>query len=102
MRPVTAANIANADTPGYRALTFGFQGEFRRALDDPASRAGEPVAVYEAGVSAVKNDGNDVVLDRELLLMSESAIRFRHAALMLRGGIRGVRSAIQEGHGAIG
>ncbi len=99
---VTAANIANADTPGYRTLTFDFQSEFQRALEDPQSHDGDAPAVFEAGLSAVKNDGNDVVLERELRLMSESAIRFRHAALMLRGGIRSVRSAIQEGRGAIG
>lgn len=99
---VTASNIANADTPGYRTLTFDFQSEFQRALEDPKAQAGESPAVFEAGLSAVKNDGNDVILERELRLMSESAIRFRHAALMLRGGIRGVRMAIQEGRGAIG
>lgn len=99
---VTSSNIANADTPGYRTLTFDFQTEFQKALEDPRGQAGAEASIYEAGLSAVKNDGNDVILERELRLMSETAIRFRHSALMLRGGIRSVRSAIQEGRGAIG
>ena len=47
----------------------------------------------------MKNDGNDVSLDRELSDLSETAVRFNHALLMLRGGIGSVRKAIQEGRG---
>lgn len=96
---VTAGNIANADTPGYRTLGFDFQAELRGALADPmATPPGEPF-VRELGGLAVKNDGNDVNMERELSALSENAIRFSHALLMLRGGIRAVRSAIHEGRG---
>ena len=96
---VTAANIANADTPGYRTRTLDFRGALRAALDRPARKPSAEPSVVELGGLAVKNDGNDVSLDREMRNLSETAIRFSHALLMMRGGIRQVRQAIQEGRG---
>ena len=53
--------------------------------------------VIEAPGLAVKNDGNNVVLERESRLLAENALRFNLASSLLRGGIRSLRSAIQEG-----
>ena len=95
---VTATNVANVDTPGYRTRGIDFAAAMRHALDNPkgAPAAGLPV-VEDVGGLPVKNDGNDVIIERELELVSETAIRFSHALLMLRGSIRSVRSAIHEG-----
>ena len=96
---VTAANIANADTPGYRTRELDFQSAIEAAMANPSRRPEAEPAVREAGGLPVKNDGNDVVLERELRNLSETAIRFSHALLLMRGGIRQVRQAIQEGRG---
>ena len=96
---VTAANVANADTPGYRTLGFDFQAELRGALADPLAKTSTEPVVREIGGLPVKNDGNDVDVEREMRALSENAIRFSHALLLMRGGIRSVRSAIQEGRG---
>lgn len=96
---LTAENVANVDTPGYRTRGFDFQAEFRQALDDPIHAPASPPSAREIGGLPVKNDGNDVDIERELRALSENTIRFSHALLMLRGGIRSVRSAIQEGRG---
>lgn len=95
---LTAANIANADTPGYLARGIDFRAEMRRALDDP-TRAPTPPAVHVVGLGAVKNDGNDVNLDRELQMLAETGIRYNMAALMLRNKLRSLHSVIQEGRG---
>ncbi len=87
---LVASNIANADTPGYRTQDIDFQSEFQNAA------AGPPRPVEVAGL-AVKNDGNDVSLDRESRLLAENALRFQLASNLLRSQIRVVRSAIQEG-----
>lgn len=96
---VTAENIANAETPGYRTRGLDFGAEMRRAMEDPERVAGERPAVREVGGLPVGNDGNDVALERELRALSENAIQFTHALLVVRGGVRSVRSAIQEGRG---
>ena len=96
---VTAANIANADTPGYRTRKLDFRAAWQAALEKPSRKPAMEPAVVELGGLAVKNDGNDVSLDRELRNLSETTIRFGHALLTMRGGIRQVRRAIQEGRG---
>ncbi|MDE3166716.1 MAG: flagellar biosynthesis protein FlgB [Acidobacteriota bacterium] len=87
---LVASNIANADTPGYLTRDVDFQQEFQQA----AGLGAQPVEV--PGL-AVKNDGNNVSLDREARLLSETALRFNAASQLLRSQIRVVRSAIEEG-----
>ena len=87
---LVASNIANADTPGYHTQDIDFQAEFRNAADVP------PRTIEVLGLK-VKNDGNDVSLDRESRLLAENALRFQLASNLLRSQIRAVRSAIQEG-----
>lgn len=87
---LVASNIANADTPGYHTRDIDFQGEFAEAL------GGAP-RVEEVGGLAVKNDGNNVSLDREARLLAENALRFQMASQLMKSQIRAVRSAIQEG-----
>lgn len=90
---LVASNIANADTPGYRTQDFDFQTEFAHAV------SGAPLATPVSGL-AVKNDGNDVNLDREARLLSENALRFSAASNLLRGQLQMIKSAIKEGQGA--
>jgi flagellar basal-body rod protein FlgB len=85
---LVAGNIANADTPGYRTQDIDFQSEFQNA-------AGLPRTIQVGGLQ-VKNDGNDVSLDRESRLLAENAIRFQLASQLLKTQIQAVRSAIQE------
>jgi flagellar basal-body rod protein FlgB len=96
---VTATNIANADTPGYRTRRLDFQWEFQQAVTRPGGEPAKPLSIPVHGGFEVKNDGNDVSLDRELRLLAEAGIRYSLAAQLVRGGIRSIRSAIQEGRG---
>ena len=83
-----AGNMANVDTPGYRTQDIDFQSEFQNA-------AGPPRTIQVDGLQ-VKNDGNDVSLDRESRLLAENALRFQLASQLLKTQIQLVRSAIQE------
>jgi flagellar basal-body rod protein FlgB len=85
---LVASNIANADTPGYRTQDIDFSAELRNA-------SGGSPNVVEAGGLPVKNDGNDVSIDRESRLLSENALRFQVASGLMRSQIQAVRSAIE-------
>jgi len=87
---LVASNIANADTPGYHTQDIDFQSEFQSAI--PAA----PNVADVAGLP-MKNDGNNVSLDRESRLLAENALRFNVAASLLRSEISSLRSAIKEG-----
>ena len=88
---LVAANIANADTPGYQTRDVDFRSEFQNQMHST-----QP-AVREVSGLPVKNDGNNVSLDREARLLAENALRFNVASNLLRSQIRIVRSAIDEG-----
>lgn len=87
---LVASNIANADTPGYRTQDIDFQSEFLNAT------RGAP-RVSDVPELAVKNDGNNVSLDREARLLAENALRFQVASQLMKTELKAVRSAIQEG-----
>jgi flagellar basal-body rod protein FlgB len=89
-----AANIANVDTPGYHTRDIDFQSELQGQLKGHGSFA---PPVREVAGLAVKNDGNNVSLDREARLLAENALRFNVASNLLRSQIRMVRMAIDEG-----
>jgi flagellar basal-body rod protein FlgB len=89
---LVASNIANADTPGYHTQDIDFQREFLGA-------AGGTLQIIEPSGLKLKNDGNDVSLDRESRLLAENAMRFQLASQLMKSQIRAVRSAIQEGKG---
>jgi flagellar basal-body rod protein FlgB len=86
---LVASNIANADTPGYHTQDLDFQSEFLHAT-------GAPHPTEVTGL-AVKNDGNNVSLDREARLLAENALRFQVATALMKTQISTVRSAIQGG-----
>lgn len=88
---LSAANIANLDTPGYRTRDIDFQFEFMSAMD------GSPARVIEPTGLTVKNDGNNVSLDREARLLSENAMRFNFASNLMKGEMRMLKRAIDEG-----
>ncbi len=90
---VVASNIANADTPGYKTQDLDFQSEFQAAVAAP------PMPQAVAGLP-VKNDGNNVNLDREARLLSENALRFSLASSLIRSQIQNVKDAISEGKSA--
>lgn len=111
-RQVAAAgNLANADTPGYRAREvpddFGLvldrqvTGELRLVSTDPAHRGGGDVArvieTREAEDLPARRDGNTVQLDRELLAMATASADFAKAQTALAAKFRLVRYAINEG-----
>jgi flagellar basal-body rod protein FlgB len=87
---LVASNIANADTPGFHTGDIDFQAEFQNA-------SGFSPEVVEVSGLPIKNDGNNVSLDRESRLLAENALRFQLASSLLRSQIRMVRSAIDEG-----
>ena len=90
---LVAANIANADTPGYKTKDIDFQFEFISQINGGAPN------VIEAPGLPIKNDGNNVSMERESRLLAENALRFNLASNLLRDQIKSVRSAI-SGAGA--
>ena len=46
----------------------------------------------------MKNDGNNVNLDRESRLLTENGMRFNLASSLLRSEVQSIRAALQAGN----
>lgn len=85
-----ASNIANADTPGYKTKDIDFQAEYAAALQGNPSPQ-----IQEVTALTVKNDGNNVSIDREARLLAETALRFRLGVELLKGEVEDIKKALQ-------
>jgi flagellar basal-body rod protein FlgB len=114
---ILSANIANADTPGFRARDLDFKAVIDEALKpedlSPAERerrmeavASSPLdlrsATYvvehpETSHGEDRLDGNSVSLDRQMVLLTENALAYEAALTLLSRKLAGLRYVISEG-----
>ena len=102
---VAASNLANVNTPGYRAREADFEQTLDGKLGDglhltnarhlPAAEPAGPATRETEGLAA-RLDGNNVQIDRELLSMTQAAGEFARAQTALAAKFRLVRYAINE------
>jgi flagellar basal-body rod protein FlgB len=81
---LTAANIANIDTPGYRALGFDFETEMRHALASVDAPKTQSIHVTEVDGLISRPDGNNVSMDREGLNLAEAQLKFKTGVALMR------------------
>jgi flagellar basal-body rod protein FlgB len=102
----TAGNLANVDTPNYKAKEVTFSDALKSKLTPPSnstfqkaksSAADADIATKEVEGLPARRDGNNVQLDRELLNMGRAAGDFSAAQTALAAKFRLVRYAINEG-----
>ena len=107
---VLATNIANTDTPNYKARDFDFSSVLRQAGDSRVQlRRTNPlhqVAVPDAPLGVRQKyrvpvqptlDGNTVESDFEQAAFAENAVRYRATLRFLDGTIKSLRYAIKGG-----
>jgi flagellar basal-body rod protein FlgB len=105
---IAASNLANLETPGYRAQELDFDAALERELGGSIRLAAtapghQPIGgeggarAREAGGLTTRRDGNNVQLDRELLSLTKAAGEFNAAQTALAAKFRLVRYAINEG-----
>ena len=111
---VLAANIANADTPNYKARDMDFSRELSRVMESGrAGGSGLALATTsarhipaQASAPASQEllyrvpdqpslDGNTVDMDRERTQFADNAVRYQAALTMINSRIQGLKSAMQ-------
>src|SRR5690348_6426330 len=78
---LTASNMANVDTPGYKTQGFDFEQEFVRQLRGSAFMS--PTAQDVDGLVS-RPDGNNVSMDREAMQLAKSQLQFRLGTELLK------------------
>ncbi|MDR3737037.1 MAG: flagellar biosynthesis protein FlgB [Acidobacteriaceae bacterium] len=92
---LTAANMANIDTPGYRAVGMDFEAEMRSAMVG-VDRGQAPGGVRVKRVDGLiaRPDGNDVSMDRESLNLAEAQLQFKTGVALLKEEYQRIMDAI--------
>jgi len=99
-----SANMANIDTPGYQTKDINFDDEMKRAMSGALSQTADgegsaqfnPVAQEVSGLME-RPDGNNVSLDREGLLMSETQLQYQIGIQLIKHQFHQILSAISGG-----
>ena len=90
-----ANNIANVDTPGYHTQDLDFQGAMQQVVNEgsvhmmPASR--------EVQELPQRPDGNNVNIDRESLLLSQTQLQYQMGVQLIKAEFHKLLTAIKEG-----
>jgi len=113
-----AANVANAETPNYRAKTFSFEDQLKDALKNneagsmtavPANPRHIPLkgiarklddvdgTVDESQANGLGRDGNGVDLEREMGRMAENQILYNASIQILAKKFDDLKYAIKGG-----
>ena len=94
---LTAANMANVDTPGYRAVGMDFEAEMREAMTDvEKGSAARRVRIKTVDGLIARPDGNNVSMDREGLNLAEAQLKFKTGVALLRQEYQRVLDAIHS------
>lgn len=109
---VTAHNLANADTPGYRAQEVRFEDQLRAKLQSsgetvalartdarhlPAEPGdGRSYTIHELA-GRMRNDGNGVDLEQEVSRMAQAQMSYNAVSQQLAGSFASLKYVISEG-----
>lgn len=77
-----ANNVANADTPGYKAVDISFDSALASELGDKTSGSGTNPQYRQDGVVGL--NGNDVSLDSERIEAAQNGQQMEAASVFLR------------------
>lgn len=104
-----SSNIANEETPGYKARDINFQQELSGMLGsslelsttsglhvgNSSEHRALPAITEEMAGAAL--DGNTVSLEKEMVKMAENSINYDTTLMILTKKFQGMRAAIKEG-----
>jgi flagellar basal-body rod protein FlgB len=89
------SNMANVDTPGYHTKDLDFQSELRSVMNSGGEGHLEPTAMELQGLPE-RPDGNNVDIDRESLMLSQTQLQFQLGVQLVKGQFSDLLTAIKE------
>ena len=105
-----ASNIANVDTPGYKAKRFSFEKQLQSVvygggelplmvthpahIEVPAGSVDEVKGVVTERMYPVRNDGNSVDIDEEMALLAQTQLKYNALAQSLSQQLARLKYAI--------
>jgi len=111
---ITAHNIANVNTPGYKRASIPFEERLRAVMESRGSlplRRTQPAhlpgrkepsldGIFAPQIdhsTRMRNDGNNVDIDAEMAMAARDSIAYQAMVQQISAGYRSLRTAISEG-----
>jgi len=111
-----ASNIANAETPNYRAIDIDFMATMEQVLSNPAvptpalrkeelghfsldgsrGAGGKRIVFADSGSYPIGNDSNSVNLESEMAKMQENSLLFAATTQILAKKLKGLSNIIDS------
>lgn len=109
---VLANNLANVDTPGFKRSDVAFEEELKKAIAGKgrltgfitnekhipiggSSKIGLNPKVVIDKTTTMRNDGNNVDIDREMAALSKNSIMYNALVQEISGEFTKIKSAIE-------
>jgi flagellar basal-body rod protein FlgB len=89
------SNMANVDTPGYHTKDVNFQAELHQVMNGSNNLQLEPASQEVSGLPE-RPDGNNVNVDRESLMLSQTQLQFQLGVQLVKSEFHTLYSAIKE------
>ncbi|PCI01624.1 MAG: flagellar basal body rod protein FlgB [Zetaproteobacteria bacterium] len=112
MQTVISSNIANADTPNYRADKRSFEDFYKERVSESSSISpqqthtkhltgsssmGLSMNLFNRSDDAQRMDGNTVNVEREMSTLAENQLMYELNMKILQGKLSSITNAIKEG-----
>ncbi len=110
---IISSNIANAETPGYSAVSFEFEDQLKSALQEgglrPVTTNPRHMAITPDHIDQIQGriveekdktgigDKNSVSVEKEMVKLSENEILYEAAATMLKKKLSMLKYAANDG-----
>ena len=109
-----ADNVANVDTPEFKGSRVSFEAQLKKAIgsddqplrmfkvqngvDSPGDAPSDvkPTVIQETGTGR-RNDGNNVDIDREMLELSDTNVRFNALIQVMGSKLSNLKYVINDG-----
>jgi flagellar basal-body rod protein FlgB len=92
---VVTSNIANIDTPGYHTRDVNFQSAMQQVVNEGSNMQLEPASTEVEGLTE-RPDGNNVNIDRESMLLSQSQLQYQMGVQLIKAEFHRLLTAIKD------
>jgi flagellar basal-body rod protein FlgB len=89
------SNMANVDTPGYHTKDVDFKSAMRQVMYGDGDAQMEPASIEMQGLPE-RPDGNNVNIDRESLMLSQTQLQFQLGVQLVKSQFSQLLTAIKE------
>ncbi|MEB2309445.1 MAG: flagellar basal body rod protein FlgB [Candidatus Brocadiaceae bacterium] len=96
---VIANNIANVNTPGYKKMEVSFSDQLEKVIKDTSVDkfdALQPKIVITGKDESVRNDGNNVDMDKEISALMKNTLSYSVFSQLFAKKMELVKSAIEN------